>query len=88
MLLFDPQLSSFIIVADSTSATGNAYGGRTGSLVSYRGDSSIFIDPASVSMLVIDPAGKVARVMAIPRAEDAAIMVGCLETPCSTGRAD
>ncbi len=71
VLMFDPALSKFTVIADSTSATANAYGGRVGSLVAYRGDSTIFVDPASVSMLIIDPAGKVARVMAIPRAEDA-----------------
>jgi len=71
VLMFDPQLAKFTVLADSTSATANAYGGRNGALVAYRGDSSIFIDPTSVSMLIIDPAGKVARVMAIPRAEDA-----------------
>ena len=85
VLLFNPQLSTFTVVADSTSATDNAYGGRTGSLVAYRGDSSIFIDPASVSMLVIDPAGKVARVMAIPRAEDAMILGSGLGNPVFDG---
>lgn len=71
VLMFDPQLSTFKVVADSTGATGNAYGGRMGSLFAYRGDSSIFADPMSVSMLIVDPAGKIARVVAIPRAEDA-----------------
>jgi hypothetical protein len=74
VLMFDPQLSKFSIVADSTSATANAYGGRTGALLAYRGDSSIFVDPSSVSMLVIDPSGKVGRVIAIPRAEDASFI--------------
>ncbi|MEO8575590.1 MAG: hypothetical protein ABI556_02765 [Gemmatimonadales bacterium] len=71
VVMFDPTLGKFTVIADSTSATANAYGGRVGWLVAYRGDSSLFIDPTSVSMLVIDPSGKVARVMAIPRAEDA-----------------
>ena len=71
VLMFDPALSKFTVVADSTSATANAYGGRVGSLMAYKGDSSIFADPSSVSMLVIDPAGKVTRVVAMPRAEDA-----------------
>lgn len=71
VLLFDPGLASFTVVADSTSATATAYGAQPGAVVAYRGDSSIFIDPASVSMLVIDPAGKIGRVMAVPRAEDA-----------------
>jgi hypothetical protein len=68
VLMFDPQLSKFSVLADSTSATGNAYGGRMGALIAYRGDSTIFADPVSVSMLIIDPAGKIARVVAIPRA--------------------
>ena len=85
VLLFNPQLSSFTVVADSTTATGTAYGGRSGSLAAYRGDSSIFIDPASVSMLVIDPAGKVARVMAIPRADDAMILGSGLGSPVFDG---
>ncbi|MGK2962491.1 MAG: hypothetical protein ACSLFK_10145 [Gemmatimonadaceae bacterium] len=71
VIQFDPTLGVFKVVADSTSATANAYGGRVGSLLAYRGDSSIFVDPSTVSMLVLDPDGKVARVMAIPRAEDA-----------------
>ena len=71
VLMFDPSLSNFTVIADSTSATGNAYGGRTGSLIAYKGDSTIFVDPSSVSMLILDPTGKVARVAAIPRAEDA-----------------
>lgn len=75
VVMFDPQLGAARVVADSTSATANAYGGRTGSLIAYRGDSSIFVDPASVSMLVLDGTGKVVRVMAIPRAEDA-MMIG------------
>lgn len=71
VLLFNPQLSAFTVVADSTSATANAYGGRFGGLAGYKGDSSIFVDPSSLSMLVIDPAGKVARVISVPRAQDA-----------------
>jgi len=71
VIMFDPQLSKFTVIADSTSATANAYGGNTGALVAYRGDTSVFIDPRSVSMLVIDASGKIVRVIAIPRAEDA-----------------
>jgi hypothetical protein len=84
VLLFDPTLAKFTVIADSTSATANAYGGRFGSLVAYKGDSSIFVDPQSVSMLVIDPAGKIARVMAVPRAEDA----NALGSPVSRAAVD
>lgn len=76
VLLFDNALSSFIVVADSTSATGNAYSGRMAGLIAYRGDSSLFVDPSSMSMLVIDGSGKVGRVMSVPRAEDAISLAG------------
>ena len=86
VVLFDSNLSKFTVIADSTSATANAYGGRTGGLLAYRGDSTLFVDPASVSMLVIDPSGKVARVVAIPRAEDAGSIGGAFGGAAYDGR--
>jgi hypothetical protein len=77
VLLFDSTLASFTVVADSTAATANAYSGRFANLIAYRGDSTLFVDAQSLSMLVIDPAGKVGRVMSVPRVED----VGSLSGP-------
>src|SRR5688572_10574939 len=74
VLLFDPALKTFTVVADSTSATANAFSGRIGGLITYRGDSTIFADPMTLSMLVIDPNGKVARVMSVPRSQDAMML--------------
>jgi hypothetical protein len=71
VLMFDAALTHSTIIADTTSATANAYSGRMGGLIAYRGDSSLFVDPQSMSMLVIDPAGKVQRVMSVPRSQDA-----------------
>ncbi len=76
VLLLDSLLANPRVVADSTSATANAYGGRFGGLVAFRGDSSLFVDPASMSMLVIDAGGKVARVMSVPNAQDAMAFAG------------
>lgn len=76
VLLFDSTLKTFTVVADTTSATANAYGARAGGLIPFRGDSTLFVDPASLSMLVLDANGKVARVMAAPRASDAFFLVG------------
>src|SRR5215204_1659472 len=80
VLLFDATLQNFTVVADSTPATNNAYGGRIAGLVAYRGDSTLFVDPQSLSMLVLDPAGKVARVMSVPNAQDAMAFAGVLGT--------
>src|SRR4026208_1329467 len=74
VLLFDPALSSFTVIADTTSATANAYSGRIGGLIAYRGDSTIFVDPQSLSMLVLDGSGKGARVMSVPRSQDAMML--------------
>jgi hypothetical protein len=76
VVLLDSALANPRIVADSTSATANAYGGRFGGLIAFRGDSSLFVDPASLSMLVIDANGKVAHVMSVPSAEDAMAFAG------------
>ena len=76
LLLLDSTFAKVAVVADTTAATANAFSGRSAGLIAYRGDSTLFIDPASLSMLVIDGQGKVARVMAVPRPNDAPFMVG------------
>jgi hypothetical protein len=76
VVMLDSSLSSLTVIADTTSATANAYGVRPGGLIAYRGDSTLFIDPASLSMLLIDPSGKIARVMSAPRANDVGFLVG------------
>jgi hypothetical protein len=76
VLLMDSTLTLIGVVADSTSSTASAYGPRPGGLIPYRGDSTLFVDPASLSMLVIDPAGKIARVMAAPRPNDVQLLTG------------
>jgi uncharacterized membrane protein YgcG len=78
LLLFDPTLSHAQVIADTTSATANAYGARAGTIIPFRGDSALFIDPSSLSMLVIGPSGAIARVMAIPRPQDAQHLIGSI----------
>jgi len=76
VVMFDSALSLVAVVADTTSATANAYGVQPGGLIAYKGDSTLFVDPASLSMLLIDPSGKIARVMAAPRANGVGFLVG------------
>jgi len=76
VVLLDSTLKVIRVVADSTSATANAYGARPGGLMPYRGDSTLFVDPSSLSMLVIDADGKIARIMAAPRPNDVGFLVG------------
>lgn len=76
VVLFDPTLATFKIVADTTAATANAYSSRAGGLIQYKGDSTLFVDPNSLSMLVLDGTGNVARVISVPRPNDAQALVG------------
>ena len=81
VLLFDSTLAHPIVVADTTSATANAYGARPGQLIRYRGDSALFIDPSTLSMFVLGPTGAIARVMAVPRPSDASSLISPAHTP-------
>jgi hypothetical protein len=76
VLMLDSTLTQVTVVADSTSSTANAYGNRAGGLLSYRGDSALFVDPASMSMLVINTEGKITRVMSAPRPQDVGFLIG------------
>ena len=70
VVLLDSSLKLVRVVADSTSGTASAYGPRPGGLIPYRGDSTLFVDPASLSMLVVDAQGNIARVMSVPRPQE------------------
>src|SRR5437868_5144523 len=56
VLMYDSTLANAVVVADSDPSSPNAYGSRPGTLMPYRGDSALFITPASMSMLVLNPA--------------------------------
>lgn len=70
LLLFDANLQSYTTIADSTSGSINGYGQRPGALIPYVADSTLYLDVTAGSFLVIDPAGKVTRVMSPPRPTD------------------
>lgn len=75
VLLFEKDLKTYKVVADTTPATGNAYSGRFAGLLPWRGDSSVFVDPQALSMMVIDPQGTIGRVMSVPRPNEAMALV-------------
>jgi hypothetical protein len=66
VVLFDSTLAAFTTIADTTSGTAKAYGAAAGAIFPYGGDSSVFADPASLSLLIIDPAGKIVRTVSAP----------------------
>ncbi|MDP9201002.1 MAG: hypothetical protein M3P26_03580 [Gemmatimonadota bacterium] len=64
LYLFDSPLTSRMVVLDSTEGSKSSYGDFPGGMIAYRADSTLFVDPSFASMLLIDPAGKVARTVA------------------------
>jgi len=76
LYLFDSALTSRMVVLDSTEGSKNSYGASPGGLIAYRGDSTLFVDPSFVSMLLIDPAGKVTRAVAGPNPVDLLFLAG------------
>ncbi|GAB1343002.1 hypothetical protein [Gemmatimonas sp.] len=74
VLLMDSDFKILKVVADTTPGNPNAYGGTVASLIAFRGDSTLFVDAQTLSMLVIDPNGEVQRVMSVPRAQDAMML--------------
>jgi hypothetical protein len=70
LIIMDSTLKHVTVVLDSMTDVENSYGIRPGALIAYLGDSTLFVDPASYSILVIDAAGKIARVKSVPRVQD------------------
>ena len=66
VLLLDSTLANPIVVIDSVGGRDNSYGMRTGGIIPYRADSTFFVDPTSSTLLLINPAGKITRVMSMP----------------------
>jgi hypothetical protein len=76
VVLLDSTFAPVKVVADTTPATGNAYSGRFAGLIPFRGDSTLFVDPQSLAMLVVDPSGNLGRTMSIPNAQEAPFIAG------------
>lgn len=76
LVVFDRGLERFTVIADSTAATGTAYGSRYGGLLPYHGDSTLFVDPLSMTMLLLDGGAKLVRVLATPKPDAAMALTG------------
>ena len=70
LLLMDTTLKTVQVVLDSLAEIANTYGTRPGTLIPYRADSVLFVDPVSYAVLVLDPAARIARVRSIWRVQD------------------
>jgi hypothetical protein len=76
LYLFDSALTSRMVVLDSTEGAKNSYGDSPGGMVAYRGDSTLFVGPSFVSMLLIDPTGRVSRSITGPKPGEMLFLAG------------
>ena len=53
LLMLDSTLQQVTVVLDSLTEVENAYGTGAGTVLPYVGDSSVFIDPATLAMLTM-----------------------------------
>lgn len=74
LVLFDIGLTAARVLADSASGTARSYGAKAGGIIPYLADSTLFVDPAGLSMFVISPEGTIARIASVPRSQDAAAL--------------
>jgi hypothetical protein len=68
--LLDSTLATPTVILDSAAGGSRSYGPQASSLVRYRGDSSLFADYDSRTLLVLDGSGQVTRATALPVAFD------------------
>jgi hypothetical protein len=76
VLVFDRQLSTVQVVADTTPGRKIQYGSRPTGIVPYQGDSTLLIDLPGRAFLVLDASGNATRVMSAPRPNDLQTMAG------------
>jgi len=70
LVTLDPTFTKRTVVVDSVAEGGQSYGPRASPLIPYLADSSLFVDGTSLSLLVLDPTGKIAHVMSAPKPSD------------------
>lgn len=70
LVLLNKSLGEESIVLDSAGGGANYYGPRATTIVRYSGDSALFVDGQSTSLLLISPAGKVSRTISPPKPSD------------------
>jgi hypothetical protein len=70
LFLLDTSFQQLAIVADTGAGVATPYGSRGGGLLPFLADSSLFVDASTPAIDVIDPTGKVVRVMSLPTPRD------------------
>lgn len=70
LLWFDSTLSHARVIANAEGTAGFKYGATASPIIRYRGDSTLFLDRASRTFIVLDADGKQARTASLPKLND------------------
>jgi hypothetical protein len=76
VVLLDEKLRVAKVVADPNPSTGGLYGPYSNGMFAWRGDSTLFLNGATMAMVVIDGSGVSRRVMAAPSPRDFGQLLG------------
>jgi hypothetical protein len=74
LILVDSTLARAQIVLDSLGGVRRAYGGKGAGIIPLGRDSTLFVDQATLSMLLVDCRGDVGNIQAVPRSTDVAFL--------------
>lgn len=66
LIVLDSMLSSPQVLLDSVPGSTASYGPRASPLIDYLGDSTLFVDGQSRSLLLITPQGTTGRALSVP----------------------
>lgn len=78
IILVDSTLRLQRVIVDTAISATLRCTSRICGLTGFRGDTSLFIDPTSLAMLVMDSRGNVIRTIALPQPRDAGTTIGGL----------
>ena len=76
LLLFEPALDRFTVIADTAAGATNDYVTSPAPIIRYLGDSTFFAPFTLRALLVLDSKGVVARVAALPQVGDWLFIIG------------
>ena len=75
LIILDTLLALSRVVLDSAAGGRENYN-TSGALIAFRGDTTLFVERESFTMLVIDPDGRITRVRAVPGVSNAYAATG------------
>lgn len=70
LILLDSTLKQVAVVLDTAAGDRNSYGRQAGAIIPYLGDSTLFLERVGQVFILVDPSGKIAGTVAVPKVQD------------------